>query len=131
MKNAYKSAAGIIIGYNGNPTLPDNIFDISQSPSAIISLEYYKNIYPEIYEKTVRDLIGLTGITCIASFHEFQESHIPQEYDIQIPDQRIKIFHPYDDAYYQKFIEEAINVLDYYQENCNPKNKIFVKISYN
>ena len=129
LKNAYKSGAGIIIGYNGNPTLPDNIFDISQSPSAIFSLEYYKNIYPEMYEKMNRDLIGLTGITCIASFHEFQESHIPQEYDVQIPDKRIKIFHPYDDTYYQTFIEEAIKVLDYYKENCNPNNKIFVKLS--
>ena len=82
-----------------------------------------------MYEKMNRDLIGLTGITCIASFHEFQESHIPQEYDVQIPDKRIKIFHPYDDTYYQTFIEEAIKVLDYYKENCNPKNKIFVKLS--
>jgi len=80
-------------------------------------------------KKTARDLIGLASITCIASFHEFQESHIPQEYDVQIPDKRIKIFHPYDDSYYQTFIEESIKVLDYYKENCNPKNKFFVKLS--
>ena len=129
MKNAYKSGAGIIIGYNGNPTLPDNIFDISQSPSAVFGINNYINIYPEIYAKTARDLIGLSGITCIASFHEFQESHIPQEYDVQIVDKRIKIFNPYDDTYYQTFIEEAIKVLDYYKENCNPKNKFFVKLS--
>ena len=129
MKSAYKSGAGIIIGYNGNPNLPDNIFDISQSPSAVLGVQNYKNIYPEIFEKTARDLIGLASITCIASFHEFQESHIPQEYDVQIPDKRIKIFHPYDDSYYQTFIEESIKVLDYYKENCNPKNKFFVKLS--
>ena len=129
MKNAYKSGAGIIIGYNGNPNLPDDIFDISQSPSAFLGVMNYKYIYPEIYEKIVRDLIGLFGLTCIASFHEFQESHIPQEFDVQIADQRIKIFNPYDDTHYNTFIEEAIKVLDNYKENCNPKNKLLLKLS--
>ena len=129
MKNAYKSGAGIIIGYNGNPNLPDDIFDISQSPSAFLGVGNYRYIYPEIFGKIEKDLIGLMGLTCIASYHEFQESHIPQEYDVQIADQRIKIFNPYDDTLYESFIEEAIKVLDYYKENCNPKNKFLVKLS--
>ena len=129
MKNAYKSGAGIIIGYNGNPNLPDDTFDISQSPSAVLSVGGYKDIYPEIYEKTVEYLIGLQGITCIATYHEFQESHIPQEYDVQIADKRVKIFNSYDDIYYQEFIDEAIKVLDTYQENCNPNNKNLVLFS--
>ena len=129
LKNVYKSGAGIIIGCNGNPNLPDDIFDISQYASAILGIMYYEDIYPEIYEKTYKDLIGIYGITCMATYHEFQESHIPQEYDVQIADRRIKIFNIYDDAYYQSFIEEAIKVLDYYKEHCNPKNKFLVKLS--
>ena len=132
MKNAYKSGAGIIIGYNGNPNLPDDIFDLSQSPSPVYGIEEFQNIYPEIANKILKNLIGLKTITCMTTFHEFQESHIPQEYDVQIVDKRIKIFNPYDRIYdtnYQIFIEEAIKVLDFYKENCNPKNKFLVKLS--
>ena len=129
LKNIYKSGAGIVTGYNGNPNLPDNIFDISQSASAALIIRGYKEIYPEIYENTVNYLIGLLSLTCIATYHEYQDSYIPQEYDVQIPDQRIKIFKPYDDIYYQEFITEAINVLDSYQENCNPENKMLVLFS--
>ena len=129
LQNFYKSGAGITIAYNGNPILPDDIFDLGQHSSAVAGLEAFKNIYPEIYEKTKNYSIGLATITCMATYHEFQESHIPQEYDVQIADKRIKIFQAYNDALYQTFIEEAIKVLDYYKENCNLKNKYFVKLS--
>jgi len=129
MKNAYKSGAGIIIGYNGNPNLPEDIYDISQSPSAVLGVGNYKDIYPELYNNTVKYLIGLSSLTCIASYHEFQESHIPQEYDVQFPDKRIKIYNSYEDIYYQDFINEAIEVLNSYQENCNPKHEMLVKFS--
>ena len=129
MKYVYKSGAGIVIGFNGNPKLPDNIFDISQSPSAVSGVENYVNIYPEIYKKSVEYLIGIGSITCIASYHDFQESHTPQEYDVQIADKRIKIFYPYNDIYYQEFITEAVKVLDSYKNNCNPSNKMLVFFS--
>ena len=129
MKNAYKSGAGIIVGYNGNPNLPDELFDLSQSPSAVFGFRNFKNIYPEIYENTVKYLIGLQSITCIAPYHEFQESHIPQEYDVQIVDKRIKLYNSYDDIYYQEFIDEAIKVLNSYKTNCNPNNTMLVLFS--
>ena len=129
MKNAYKSGAGIIVGYNGNPNLPDDLFDLSQSPSAVSGVGNFKDIYPEIYENTVKYLIGLQSITCIASYHEFQESHIPQEYDVQIVDKRIKLYNSYDDIYYQEFIDEAIKVLNSYKTNCNPNNTMLVLFS--
>lgn len=128
MKNIYKSGAGIIIGYNGNPILSD-VFDISQSPTAVMGKESYQYIYPEIINKMFEYKIGLNGLTCIPSYHEFQESHIPQEYDVQTPDKRINIFNNYDDAFYQEFINEAIEVLDSYKENCNPNHKMLVLFS--
>ena len=82
MKNAYKSGAGIIIGYNGNPNLSDDIFDISQSPSPVFGIYNYRNIYPEIYQNFIKYPICLSQITCMVSYHEFQESYIPQEYDV-------------------------------------------------
>ena len=129
MKNAYKSGAGIIVGYNGNPEISDDLYDISQSPSPVCGINYYKNIFPEIYNKTITYLFGLASITCMASYHEFQESHTPLEYEVQNPDVRIKIFHPYDDEYYQDFINEAINVLDSYKDKCNPKHQMLVSFS--
>ena len=129
MKNAYKSGAAIIIGYNGNPNLPDDIFDISQSASGVFGMNSYKDIYPEIYNNIVKYKMGLNSITCIASYHEFQESHIPQEYDVQIADKRTKLFNPYDDSSYQDFINEAIDGLKWYQENCNPKHEMLVLFS--
>ena len=74
-------------------------------------------------------MIGLQSITCIASYHEFQESHIPQEYDVQIVDKRIKLYNSYDDIYYQEFIDEAIKVFDSYKTNCNPNNTMLVLFS--
>ena len=129
MKNVYKSGAAIVIGYNGNPNLPDDIFDISQSPSGVMNLNGYKNVYPENYEIISKYGIGLASMTCIATFHEFQESHVPEEYDVQIADKRVKIFKLYDDSYYQEFIKEAIEVLDSYQKNCNPNHTMLVLFS--
>ena len=129
MKNVYKSGAGIVVGYNGNPNLPNEIADISQSPSAVFGVGNYKDIYPEIFNNIVKYKIGLAGLTCIASYHEFQESYTPQEYDVQIADKRIKIYNEYDDIYYQEFIKEAIEVLDSYQENCNPNHTMLVLFS--
>ena len=129
MKNAYKSGAGIIIGYNGNPNLPNDISDISQSPSAVFGINNYKNIYPEIYNNTVKYLLGVQSITCMASYHEYQESHIPQEFDVQIADKRVELFKPYDDSYYQEFINVAINELNLYQDNCNPNHEMLVLFS--
>ena len=129
MKNAYKSGAGIIIGYNGNPNLPDDIFDISQSPSPTFGINNYRDIYPEIFNNTGKYGMGLLSITCMASYHEFQESYIPQEYDVQIPYKRVKLFNPYNDNFYQEFIDEAITELKWYQENCNPNNEMLVLFS--
>ena len=129
MKNAYKSGAGIIIGYNGNPNLPDDIFDISQSPSPTFGINNYREIYPEIFNNTGKYGMGLLSITCMASYHEFQESYIPQEYDVQIPYKRVKLFNPYNDNFYQEFIDEAITELKWYQKNCNPNNEMLVLFS--
>ena len=129
MKNAYKSGAGIIIGYNGNPNLPDDIFDISQSPSAIFGIYNYRNIYPEIYQNFIKYPICLYSITCMASYHEFQESYIPQEYDVQNPDVRMNFYNEYDNIYYQEFINKAFEVLNSYNESCNPKHEMLVLFS--
>ena len=129
LKNAYKSGAGILVGYNINPNFPNDTFDLGQHSSAFMGIHHYEHIYPEIYNNTYKYLIGLNGITCMASYHEFQESHIPQEYDVQFPDKRIKIYNSYEDIYYQDFINEAIEVLNSYQENCNPKHEMLVKFS--
>ena len=68
LKNVYKSGGGIIIGYNGNPN-SDEIFDISQIASGQLGIGGYKDIYPEIYNNTVKYLIGLSSLTCIAIYH--------------------------------------------------------------
>ena len=129
LKNIYKSGAGIITGYNGNPNLSNDIFDISQSASFFMIVRGYKDIYPEIYNNIINYKIGLLSLTCLATYHEYQESNTPQEYDVQMPDERIKIFKAYDDIYYQEFINEAINIIDSYKENCNPENKMLVLFS--
>ena len=122
LKNIYKSGAGIIVGFNGNPSLSDDIFDISTSPSAIFGINNYQNIYPDEINNIALSGIGLLTLTCIATFHEFQESHIPQEYDVQIADRRIKLYNPYTDEKYQDFINEAKVIFEEFKEKCNPKH---------
>ena len=129
LKNIYKSGAGIIVGFNGNPHLHE-IFDISQSPTAVLGVEEYQDVYPEIAKKTIEYKIGLSSLSCIPTYHEFQESHIPQEYDVQTPDKRTTIYNAYSDALYQEFIDEAIEVLDSYKEECNPNHTMLVLFSH-
>ena len=126
VKNIYKSGAGIVTGYNGNPNLPDDAFDISQAASFFMLIRGFKDMYPETYNNIINYRIGLLSITYISTYHDYQESHRPQEFDVQIPDKRIKIFKPYEDKYYQEFITEAIDVINSYKENCNPENKMLV-----
>ena len=129
LKNIYKSGAGIIIGYNSYPYLSNDIFDISQSPSLVLNVNGYKDIYPEIAKKTGQYGIGLYSLTCMATYHEYQESHTPQEYDVQQPDTIINIYKPYSDLYYQEFIDESKKVLKSYKDSCNPNNEMLVLFS--
>ena len=62
LKNIYKSGAGIIVGFNGNPHLHE-IFDISQSPTAVLGVEEYQDVYPEIAKKTIEYKIGLSSLS--------------------------------------------------------------------
>ena len=54
------------------------------------------------------------------------EENIPLEYQINDIHERIKIYEPYDDSIYQKFIDESLNILNKYKKECDIfKNIIF------
>ena len=129
LKNIYKAGIGITVGFNGNPEISDDLFDISTSASAVLGMNGYYYLYPDEVLKMAEYKIGINSLTCIASYHDYQESHIPQEYDIQIADARIKIYNPYTDDDYQKFIDESLPIFEYYKDNCNPNHTMLILFS--
>ena len=52
------------------------------------------------------------------------EENIPLEYQINDIHERIKIYEPYDDSIYQKFIDESLIILNKYKKECETFNHI-------
>ena len=122
IKGFQNTGGAIIAGYFGNPELKGiDLFDGSQSISSIESLkgtELYDNLYKYGYLAV--------QITAGESFDDsYQgENPIPREYHLDPVDIRVNIYSSYSDNIYDKFIDEGLNIHNYFnnQSNCNSKN---------
>ena len=126
IKGIQNNGGAIIVGYGGNPN--EKSFDSSQSPSAVFTTEYGQDEISQNIEKLQFTLIYPIQETFSRIDHE-NEINIPLEYQINLIDERIKIFNSYDDSIYQDFIDEALNIFNKYKKRCNPNNKNLLFIS--
>ena len=120
IKGLQETGAAILVGYQGNPKI-DDPFDASQSPSFVGDLsnsDIYKNLLDAGYL--------IHGVTIYESYnYTYQEKNpTPREYLVHPVDERINMFQPYNDSFYDLFISEAKRIFKQYNEEnkCNKDN---------
>ena len=122
IKGFQYTGGAIVVGYNGNPKLSEELFDGSQSPASVTSFDFsdeYKNL----------DKLGIvvSGITFAETYDDYyiQDNPIPREYLLDPVDDVVDIYGPYTDDDYQLFIDKAQEIFKKYNEDgrCNEKNK--------
>ena len=122
IKGLQEKGGAIVVGYKGNPK-SDEIFDASQSPSSITW--FYDS---DIYNNLENCGFNIVEITYYQSFnHSYQAKNpTPREFTIFPVDERVNIYHKYNDTYYDEFIDKALEIFDKYNKDnkCNKDNKL-------
>ena len=125
IKALQDEGGAIIVGYNGNPKLGNEVFDASQSPAPVMDFSF-----TEEYANLKKLGIQVGGITFGETFDEDYKkpNPIPREYKVDLIDERSDILNPYTDDDYDIFMSEANRVFRKYNEEnqCNPNNKFLV-----
>ena len=122
IKGFQYQGGAIVVGFNGNPKIGKEQFDGSQSPASVTAFEFsdeYKNL----------DKLGIivSGITWAETYDDYyvDKNPYPREYLLDPVDERVDIYGPYSDDYYQLFIDKANEIFDRYNNKgkCNKNNK--------
>ena len=122
IKGFQNTGGAIIVGYNGNPKLSDDLFDASQSPTNVITFSQsaqYQNLY---------DLgFMINGISASETFtDDYKEKNAkPREYQFDPIDERVDIYNSFTEDDYKLFVDKAKDIFKKYNEEkrCNHKNK--------
>ena len=129
IRNLQEKGGAIIVGYKGNPKSDDDIFYSTQSISSFNSFkdtDIYKNLEECGFE--------IKEISFYLSYDDSYQKNrpIPKEYNLIPLDERVNIYHKYNDSYYDKFINKALEIFDKYnkQKKCN-KNNLLLKYDPN
>ena len=125
IKGLQETGGAIIVGYKGNPKRYD-IFDASQSASSFTQFED-----SDVFQNLSLNGFKISGISFYQSFnYSYQEKNpIPREYTIFPVDERVNIYHKYNDSYYDEFIDNALDIFKKY--NLNKKfNKNNLLLTY-
>ena len=128
IKGLQERGGAIIVGYKGNPK-SDQMFDATQSASSFTSFkdsDEYKNL--------LECGFSINEISFYQSFGDSyqEENPIPREFKIFPVDERVNIYHNYNDSYYNEFIDKALEIFDKYnnQGKCN-KNNLLLTLEQN
>ena len=122
IKGFQKTGGAITVGFNGNPTLSNDLFDASQSPTSVLDFKN-SNEYHNLF------LVGylINGISAYETFsYNYKKKNaIPLEYDFDPIDERVDIYNEYSDEIYQTFIDKGKEIFKKYNQDkkCNKKNK--------
>ena len=117
IKGFQNIGGAITVGYFGNPTIEDEIFDSSQSPSTVKKLK-----------KTIGDIEFELNFPYKEKFNDFYQkgNPIPEEYEVNPVDYRVNIYSKYSDDLYDQFVKEGLNIYKKFNEDeyCNSKNTL-------
>ena len=120
IKGLQETGSAILVGYQGNPK-NDAPFDASQSPSFVGDLSN-----SDVYAKLLDAGYLIHGVTIYESYnYTYKEKNpTPREYLVHPVDEKINMFQPYNDSFYDFFISEAKRIFKEYNEEqkCNPNN---------
>ena len=122
IKGFQKTGGAITVGFNGNPTLSDDLFDASQSPTNVQTF----NESIEVSDLLKVDFVvgGISGSESFSYNYKIKNA-IPLEYDFELVDERVDIYNDYNDEIYQTFIDKGKEIFQKYNKDkkCNKKNK--------
>jgi len=122
IKGFQKTGGAITVGFNGNPTLSNDLFDASQSPTNVMT---FQNTAEYQCLLLVGYCIGGISTSETFSYNYKNKNAIPLEYDFDPVDERVDIYNEYSDDIYQNFIDKGKEIFKKYNEDkkCNKKNK--------
>ena len=123
IKTIQSNGAGIVASYGGNPNIKDEdkkYLDASLDPSFTTN---YENT--EEFEKLEDKGFDVFSIPYAEGFEKMTKNDYPMAFKVNQPDERTKIYHSYDDTYYNEFINEAKKIFEKYnnKSECNYNNK--------
>ena len=123
IKELQMHGTGIIVGYNTRPDLAKSKYDASQSDSQASTFEFSKN------SKNLKNLGFNVKVTIDEHFdpNDLEDTRVPTEFKIYPIDKVSNIYLPFSDNLYERFIGQARNIFEKYNnlENgeCNKDNK--------
>ena len=129
LKSMQSRGSGITVGYMGNPLKKNEIFDSSNSPTAIFQEDILNEI-SEVYKKLKDINIEILAMSGIPSF-ENKNSFIPMEYQVFPVDEYFKFYEELNNDTYLTYINEAKRIMTKYEKECNKNNKKLLYITNN
>ena len=112
IKTIQKNGGAIFASYAGNPKLKEEdekALDASLDP---VFTDTFKDT--EEYKKLEEDGFIIFNIPYGESFEFDKNNDYPMAFKVNKVDERTKIYHTYEDIYYDEFIEEAKEIFDKY-----------------
>ena len=113
----------ITVGYSLNPKLENIIFDSGNSPTPIFSeviMQLFNTTGFEELSKEIPLTLQLSGLQTF--YGPYNLSH-PLEYEVTPVDEIVNFYYSLIQPDYDELAEHALNILERYKTNCNPKNK--------
>ena len=122
IKTILNNGGAIVASYAGNPKLKEEdkkVLDAGVDPAFTTTYEDTEE-YRNLKEK------GFTiyNIPYAEYFEKIERNDYPMAFKVNKVDERTKIYHTYEDIYYDEFIEEAKEIFDKYnnKSECNSEN---------
>ena len=119
-KSLYYFGGAILVGYSGDPELDS--FDASQNPTFILTNLTGIKGFNKLIQKGFYFPRMPSGSMYRSSYDKNNEN-IPEEFTVNLIDERVNIYNNYKDDLYEDFITEAKNIFKKYESQCNPNNK--------
>ena len=114
---------GITVGYFGDPEKREKVFDSSLSPSAIMDTDSLNKISPDGFRYLYLEYGVQMQIAGFQTFSNTENYGKPLEFQVTPVDEVINFYDIFYEDYYDKFILEAKNIFQKYENECNPENK--------
>ena len=122
LKTIQNNGGAIIGSYSGNPRLnKENIKTLDASLDATLNTNYD---FTEEYKNLLNNGFLVYNIPFAEAFEKIENNDIPMAFKVNKVDEITKIYHSYDDNYYDEFVEEAKKIFTKYNDNleCNKNN---------
>ena len=123
IKTIQSNGGAIIASYGGNPKLvKEKIEQLDASLDPVYNSQYEKsNEYKKLLEKG----ISIYNIPYAEAFENINvtKNEIPLAFKVNKVDEITDLYHFYDDAYYEEFINKAKEILDKYNDTCSKENQ--------